>query len=129
MKEWEESHEQKIGELESLFSSLRKKFYKQDDKLRRKRLERIFKTLELKKKEEKNNSTEGGEDEGKGTKGYKCEDTKRGKGKGGKRKNPKITISLEEREKSLAKWEKMLQECFSTNLSLGDVFGSSPLYK
>ena len=72
---------------------MRKTISKQVDKLRRKRLERIFKTLELKKKEEKNDSTEGGEDEGKGTKGYKCEDTKRGKGKGGKIKMPTITMS------------------------------------
>ena len=38
-------------------------------------------------------------------------------------------MSLEEREKSLEKWEKMLHECFSTIISLGDVFDMSPLYK
>ena len=48
-------------------------------------------------------NTKGGEDEGNGTKRYKCEDTKRGKGKGGKRKTPTFTMSLEEREKSFAK--------------------------
>ena len=110
MKEWEEIHEQKVGELESLISSLRKNISKQADKIRRKSLERISETLEIKKKMrgKKRHGTKGGEDEGDGTKGYKGKDTKRGKGKGGKRKNPTVTMSLEEQEKSLPKQEKML---------------------
>ena len=38
-------------------------------------------------------------------------------------------MSLEEGEKSLAKREKMLHECFSMSFSQEDVFVSSPLYK
>ena len=37
-------------------------------------------------------------------------------------------MSLEEREKSLESWEKMLQECFSVILALGDLYASSPLH-
>ena len=49
MKEWEERHEQKIGELESLVSSLRKTISKQADKIKGKMLEMIFETLAIKK--------------------------------------------------------------------------------
>ena len=45
MKEWEERNEQKVGELESLISSLRKNISKQVYKLKGKRLERISETL------------------------------------------------------------------------------------
>ena len=54
MKEWEEIHEQKVGELESLISSLIKNISKQDGKLRSKRLERIYESWNLKKKGEEN---------------------------------------------------------------------------
>ena len=56
MKEREERNEQKVGELESLISSLRKTISKQDDKLKGKRLERISETLaQLKGKGEEKN--------------------------------------------------------------------------
>ena len=38
-------------------------------------------------------------------------------------------MSLEEREKSLASQEKMLQESFLGSLALGDLYASSPLHK
>ena len=86
IKEWDGSHEQKVGELESLISSLRKTISKKAEKLRSKRLERISKILEIKKKMRgKNYSTKGGEDEGNGTKGDKGKDSKGSKGKGGKK--------------------------------------------
>ena len=88
-------------------------------------MERISETLQIKNKRR----GKSGDDEGKGTKGDKDKDAKGGKGKGGKKKTPTVTMSLEEREKSLEKWENMLQECFSTRSYLDDVFSSSPLYK
>ena len=57
IKEWEERHEQKLGELESLISSLRKTISKQADKLEGKILEMISKTLQLKSKGEQKTFT------------------------------------------------------------------------
>ena len=84
---------------------MRKTISRQDDKPKGTRLERVSETLKLKKKSrgKKISSEEGGEGEGKGTK----EDDSKGKGKGkgkGRRKNtPRGTMSLEERENSLAR--------------------------
>ena len=38
-------------------------------------------------------------------------------------------MSLEEREKSLASRENMLQEIFSVSLALGDLYASSSLHR
>ena len=52
-----------------------------------------------------------------------------GKGKG-RRKNTRTgTMSLEEREKSLSRRERMLQESFSVSLALGNLYASSLLHK
>jgi len=108
LKEWEGSHGKKVGELESIIFYLRKTISRKDDKPKGTRLARISETLKLKKqiRGKKNSSEEGGEGEGKGTKG----DNGKGKGKGRRKNTPTGTMSLEEREKSLASREKMLQK-------------------
>ena len=75
---------------------MRKTISRKDDKLKGTMLERISKNLKLKKQSrgKKNSSEEGGECEGKGTKG---DDGKgNGKGKGRRKNTPRGTMSLEE---------------------------------
>ena len=90
-----------IGELESIIFDLRKTISRQDDKSKGTRLARISETLKLKKQSRGNqiSSEEGGEVEGKGTKG----DDGKGKGKSRRKNTPRGIMSLEEREKSLAR--------------------------
>ena len=73
---------------------MRKTIYRQVDKPKGTRLARISKTLKLKKhsRGKKISSEEGGESEGKGTKG----DDGKGKGKGRRKNTPRGTMSLEE---------------------------------
>ena len=93
MKEWEESHEQKVGELESLISNLRKTISRQADKTKGTRLERISETLTFKK-----------QSRGKKFPVKKVVRVKKGydgKGKGIRKNTPRGTMSLEEKENSL----------------------------
>ena len=104
-KEWEGSHGNKVGELESIISDLRKTISRQADKEKGKRLARISETLKHKKQSRGKNisSEKGGEGEGKGTKGDDGKGKGKGKGKGRRKNTPRGTMSLEEREKSLAR--------------------------
>ena len=101
LKEWEGSHGKMVGELESIISDLRKNISRQADKPKGTRLARICETLKLKNKcrGKQFSSEEGGEGEGKGTKG----DDGKGKGKCGRKNTPRDTMSLEERDKCLAR--------------------------